>query len=60
MYLNAKNSLQTTRISSFEYVFIVFLKKADAKIHIISPVPISKNDKLFKVKNTQLSIPLSF
>ena len=27
MYLQAKNSLHTTRICSFKYVFIVFLKK---------------------------------
>ena len=26
-YLKAKNSLHATRISSFKYVFIVFLKK---------------------------------
>ena len=31
----AKNSLHTTQISSFEYVFIVFFFKSDAKILII-------------------------
>ena len=29
------NSLQTTQINSFKYVFIVFLEKSDAKIYIL-------------------------
>ena len=34
MYLKAKNTLHTTRIYSFKYVFIVFFeKKSDAKIY---------------------------
>ena len=33
-YLKAKNSLHITRISSFKYVFTVFLKKSDAKIYV--------------------------
>ena len=35
MYLKAKHSLHnTTQISSFKYVFMIFLKKSDAKINI--------------------------
>ena len=34
MYLKTKNSLHATRISSFEYVYIVFFEKTDARIHI--------------------------
>ena len=34
MYLKAKNSLHTTRISNFKYLFIVYFKKSDFKIYI--------------------------
>jgi hypothetical protein len=36
MYLKAKDSLHTSQISSFKYVFIVFFEKSDAKIYIFS------------------------
>ena len=47
-YLKAKNSLHTTQIFSFEYVFIAFSKKSDAKIYSIVTKKISlviKNNK---------------
>ena len=34
MYLKTKNSLHATRISSFEYVYIVFFEKTDDRIYI--------------------------
>ena len=53
----AKNSLRTTRISSFKYVFIVFLKKKQMLKYTFIIIIILDNKKMYaKLKTATKSI----
>ena len=49
MYLNAKNSLLTARISRFKYVFIIFFKKSDGKAHIFLMIHLIFTKEFFHI-----------